>query len=228
MQVFTVTAEALRDDRLDAFCYAPELQSLRALLRSGEDAGKIRIRAGREFALVPRLTTEEKDALSRQRMRYIEITSVTRDGVIVMPTEGALEDLPTRGWLRVRQNDVLFAKNNSSRGTAVLVPEWFDGGLATTGFVGVRPSDEEEALILWSVFRSEAWRTQVYYLAITASQPEVREEIFQSEMLIPWPASADQTRAICESAKRVLAARERERQAADENRDILQGLLTND
>jgi len=224
-QVFTVPAERLSDHRLDAFYYAPELHALRARLRARSDAGAIQIRTGRDFQLVPRLSRPEKDALAGQRMQYVEITSVTRDGLIVAPIQGAFEDLPTRGELRVRHNDVLFAKNNSSRGTAVLVPKWFDGGLATTGFIGVRPADEEEALILWSVFRSETWRVQVYYLAITASQPEVRDDIFQQEMLIPWPATSRQRNLICDSASRVLAARDDERSAAEANQRTVDELL---
>ena len=141
------------------------------------------------------------------------------------PTEKLFEELPTRAELVLQPLDVLFAKNNSSRGTSVLVPEWLDGGLATSGFISIRPEDEENALILWSSFRLEAWRKQVYYLAITASQPEVRDDIFANEMLVSWPANEEQHERIVGSARAILRARERERLALEANRQTLQEVL---
>lgn len=220
MQVFVVEAEALSEHRLDAFYYAPELTETRNRLRMRAEAGDIVLKRGMDFNLAPRLSKKEKDSMRGSVCRYIEITSVTRDGMIVSPMEDNFEDLPTRAEFQLQPFDVLFAKNNSSRGTSVLVPEWFDGGLATSGFINVRARDEDEAFILWSVFRSELWRQQIYYLAITASQPEVRDEIFRNEMLIPWPASEEQQANVVGSAKGIMSARDQERLAVETNRQV--------
>ena len=206
MQVFVVKAEDINLDRLDAFYYAPELLELRETLNQRASAGMLELRLGRDFQLVPYLSTRQKDTLPDQAYDYIEISSVTRDGMIVAPQRGPIADLPTRAALLLRENDVLFAKNNSSRGTSVLVPEWMAGGLASSGFINVRADSFDDALILWSIFKSEEWRKQIYYLAVTASQPEVREEIFLSEMLIPWPVDEMHRTRILESAKRTLDA----------------------
>lgn len=120
-------------------------------------------------------------------LKYFEIGDVTIDGTIVKYREDYFENLPTRARLKVNKGDIIFAKNNSSRGTTVIIPDWFDNGLVTTGFIGIRPANYEQALILWNALESEFFRKQIYYLAITASQPEVRENIFQNECLIPWP-----------------------------------------
>lgn len=125
----------------------------------------------------------------------------------------------------VKENDVIFAKNNSSRGTTVLIPNWFDNSLVTTGFIGIRPKSYEDSLILWSVLESEFFRKQVYYLAITASQPEVRERIFKKEMLIPWPANEDEIDKIKGYAKQVVEKREIFRAALNESKAHLQKLL---
>ena len=87
--------------------------------------------------------------------------------------------MPTRARLQVKTGDIIFAKNISSRGTTILVPKWFDGQLVTTGFVGIRPKNNDEGLILWSIMESELFRKQVYYLSVTASQPELRDEFFK-------------------------------------------------
>ena len=228
LQVFVVPATELADHRLDAFYYAPELRALRGQLEARADAGKIILKRGEDFEVVPRMSSMEKKALHGRVCQYIEITSVTRDGLIASPIEKAFEELPTRAEFTLRSHDVLLAKNNSSRGTAVLVPDWLDGGLATSGFISVRPADEDDALVLWSVFRSEVWRKQVYYLAITASQPEIRDEIFDNEMLIPWPATKAQRERIESSARAILQARERERLASKENHRTLQEALIGD
>ena len=224
LQVFVVPADELRE-RIDAFNYAPDLRLLRERLTKKAESGDIVLKTGADFCLVPRISLRDKIALRGSVRDYIEITGVTRDGLVVESQQAVFEDLPTRAQILLQTGDVLFAKNNSSRGTAVLVPEWLDSGLATSGFISVRPDDEDEALMLWSIFRSEAWKTQVYYLAITASQPEVRDEIFNNDMLIPWPATAVQRSQVVISARRILQARKEERRAVEENRQTIDDFL---
>ena len=224
MQVFVVPAEKLAD-RLDAFYYAPHLRELHRVLEERATAKKIGLKRGRDFNLTPRLKPTDKAGLRGQQLPYVEIGGVTRNGMILEPLEALFEDMPSRAELQLEKSDVLFARCIRSRGIAVIAPAWMDGGLATSGFISVRPRDEDEALILWSVFRSEIWKRQVYYLSVTATQPEVREDTFLEEMLIPWPANEDQKHRILESARRLLRAHDEERQAATENRQTLDGLF---
>ena len=224
LQVFVVPVDEL-GERLDAFYYSPELRTLRERLAQRADSGDIVLKKGRDFRLAPRLPNGDRERLRREILRYIEITGITRDGIVVDYQEAPLEDLPSRAQIPLQIGDVLFAKNISSRGTAIAVPEWLDGGMATSGFISVRPDSEEDALILWSVFRSEGWRTQVYYLSATASQPEIRDDTFRDEMLIPWPATDERQSRIVESARRILEAREAERLATEANRQTVDDYL---
>ena len=223
-QVFVVGADALQG-RLDAFSYAPELNSLRERLAEREDAGAISLKRGRDFNLAQGLDADDKQRLQGQPCSYIEISDITRDGLVVSQTDALYEELPTRAKWEVKPWDVLFAKKITSRGTAVVIPESMDGFLVTSGFMSVRPRDEEESLILWTVFRSEIWRKQIYYLSITASQPEIRDHIFQDEMLIPWPVTEEQRTRIVNSARELLDAQQSERLAAGRNRTTLDDLL---
>ena len=225
LQVFSVPRCEL-SERLDAFYYAPELKALRERLREKAEAEEIILKTGRDFSLIQPMSAGDRELLRREVLRYIEITGVTRHGIVVDYQEAPLEDLPSRAKLRLQEWDVLFAKNNSSRGTTIAVPAWLDGGTATTGFISVRPDSEEDSLILWTVMRSETWRKQIYYLAVTASQPEVREHIFRDEMLIPWPATPEQRERVVESARRVLTARESERLATEQNQGIVDDYLS--
>lgn len=102
---------------------------------------------------------------------------------------------------------MIFAKNNSSRGTTVIIPSEFDGQLVTTGFIGLRPKSQDEKYLLWGILESEFFRKQIYYLSITASQPEVRETIFKNEIIIPIPKDKKAKQNIIDSAVQAEKAR---------------------
>lgn len=202
-QTFVVPADKLDSKRLDAFYYAPDLARTRANLQARVAEGRVDILSGRDLYIVPKLTAREEDACKGKIFRYFEIGDVTREGSIVTSREDYFENLPTRARLQVRANDVLFAKNISSRGTAVIAPPEFDGQLVTTGFIAIRPETREDALLLWSIFTSEIFRKQVYYFAITAVQPEIRESIFEREFLLPVPMVGEQREGLIGSSRRV-------------------------
>ena len=138
-QAFTVAPGDLNTQRLDAFYYSPDLARTRAAISRAAERGALQLVSGKDFEVVPVLKSDEASALEGEVFRYFEIGDVTREGAIVRHREDLFENLPTRARLRVRRGDVLFARNNSSRGTAVIVPEEFDGQLVTTGFLAVRP-----------------------------------------------------------------------------------------
>ena len=198
LQIFTVEADQLQD-RLDAFYYAPELVQLRQQLMKADNEGKIEVLSGKDVSVIKELSSAQVQELEGQVFQYFEIGDVTRYGAIVNRKQGAIEDLPTRGRLQVHADDVVFAKNNSSRGTTVIIPESFDGALVTTGFIGIRPDSPEESLLWWSVLSSEAVRKQVYYLAVSASQPEIRPEIFREEFMLPYPTPAYRENLLAEA-----------------------------
>ncbi len=203
LQIFTVSPKDLNLKRLDAFYYSPELKQSRKNIKDLFDSGKIDLKKGSDFNLIKTMKKEDSEKCFGKFFKYFEITDVTIDGSIVSNIEDSFENLPTRARLKVRKNDVIFAKNNSSRGTTVLIPAWFNNNLVTTGFIGIRPKDYEEALILWSIFESEFFRKQIYYLSITASQPEVRDNIFNEEFLIPYPKTKNQRDSLVSAAMRV-------------------------
>jgi len=208
MQIFIVGPEQLDTDRLDAFFYAPELQILRERIKEARDKGSIDIKTGQDFKIIDEISASDVRSLLGKSYKYLEIGDVTRGGDIVKWREDSIENLPTRARLLVQTNDVVFAKNNSSRGTTVIVPDRFNNALVTTGFLGIRPSNLDEAILLWSVLSSEAVRKQIYYLAVTASQPEIRRNIFEDEFILPLPREPYRTQVI-QQAKSIWDARKK-------------------
>ncbi len=207
LQIFIVKPENLYISRLDAFYYSPELKNIKNLLNNKNDKGEIIIKKGSDFNIIKETKKDEEKQYYGNIFKYFEIGDVTIDGTIVKHRIDNFENLPTRARLFVQAGDVIFAKNNSSRGTTVIIPKWFDNNFVTTGFIGIRPNNEEEALLLWNIFESELFRKQIYYLSITASQPEVRHTIFKNEILIPWPVDDSLKEKILNNVKKIETAR---------------------
>ncbi|HRI73388.1 MAG TPA: N-6 DNA methylase [Fimbriimonadaceae bacterium] len=192
-QIWLVGPEEITAERIDAFYYCPELRDAWAKLDSLSGTKR-----GRDFRLRRKLRREDKMVLrdSGEVLRYIEIGDVTRYGLITKFLELPFSELPTRGEYRVKSGDVLVAINNSSRGTVVLVPEEFDGAICTSGFLVIEPRSEEEGLLLWYSLRSEICRKQFYYLAQTASQPEIKLEYWLNEFRVPLPVGSARAEAL--------------------------------
>lgn len=201
LQIFRLSPDDLNRQRLDAFYYSPELRKARKKLLELEKEKKIILKRGADFDILPEISQRDEENYSGRSFKYFEIGDVTVDGTIVKFKEDYFEALPTRARLQVKKNDLVFAKNNSSRGTTVIIPAEFSGQLVTTGFIGIRPQNEDEKYLLWGIMESDFFKMQVYYYAITASQPEIRDNIFREEFLLPIPTSDDVKHQIIDVAK---------------------------
>ena len=200
-QVWLVKPEDIRASRLDAFYYAPDLRNVWSEMANMKSQGKIELKNGKNFTLRSKISANDQAALVKSgvKLKYIEIGDVTRYGLITKHIEDTLDKLPTRGEYMIHQGDILMAINNSSRGTVVLVPKEFDGAICTSGFLVIKPRSEDEGHLLWYSLRSEPVRKQLYYLAQTASQPELKKDSWEQELKIPIPAGESRQNAIATS-----------------------------
>ena len=139
--------------------------------------------------------------MSGDFFRYIEIGDVTSYGLITHYIDVPFDEIPSRGEYQVKKGDIIFALNNSSRGTVVYVPEEFDNMICTSGFLVIRPENEEEGLLLWYSLRSEICRQQIYYLAQTASQPELKIESWNKYFKIPLPSTKNKAKTLADAKK---------------------------
>lgn len=121
---------------------------------------------------------------------------MTRYGLVTSYSIGTIDELPTRGEYEVKEGDILFAINTSSRGTVARIPkELEDGAICTSGFLVIVPSSKEEGHLLWYSLRSEFCRKQVFYLAQTASQPELKSWL-ENEFVVPLPVGSARMEAL--------------------------------
>ncbi|MDR1482745.1 MAG: N-6 DNA methylase [Synergistaceae bacterium] len=198
LQYWLVVPDKITDERFDAFFYSPELYETYKRLNAASESGNIELLKGNKLVLRKKLTSaEKKDMRDDGRLyKYIEISDVTQYGLITSYAEDVFEALPTRGEYQVRAGDVLLALNNSSRGTVVLVPDEFDRAICTSGFLVIVPNTREDGLLLWYALRGESCKKQIYYLAQTASQPELKIDMWNEYFLIPLPSGPERMKAL--------------------------------
>lgn len=200
-QVWLVPPKSISESRLDAFYYAPELKQVQKLIDAHAKAGKVEAHRGKDFDLRAKISRDERLKLEEDQaeLKYIEISDVTPYGLIVSSTTGTINELPTRGQYRIETGDVLVAINARSRGTVVLVPAQYDGAICTSGFLVIKPRTKEEGLLLWYTLRSDMCRHQIYYLAQTASQSELKPNSWREIFRIPFPLGELRKAAIKEA-----------------------------
>lgn len=193
-QAWLVSPEQISLKRFDAFYYSPDLKNVKESLNKFKNEGLVEIHFGKEFKLASKLDKNSKKNLinSGNLFKYIEISDVTDYGLILKHISGTFDKLPSRGDYQVQTGDILVALNISSRGTVLIVPEEFNNAICTSGFLVIRPKNEEEGLLLWYSLRSEFCRKQIYYLSQTASQPELKKEVWNNEFLIPMPLNHEE------------------------------------
>lgn len=198
LQYWLISPEKLTTERFDAFFYCPELHNTYTKIQCAANAKKIELLDAGKLKLRKKLTGKEKNRMRQNESlyRYIEISDVTKYGLITNYIEDVFGNLPTRGEYQIHTGDVLVALNNSSRGTVVLVPKEFDNAICTSGFLVVVPQSQSEGLLLWYALRSEICRKQIYYLAQTASQPELKLDAWERYFQIPLPTGRAKKEAV--------------------------------
>lgn len=200
-QIWLVAPEKIKVERIDAFFYAPELIQSWKKLNSMSKNNEIEIKTGKDFVLRNKLTKKDKAKFRKDNviLKYIEISDVTRYGLITSFITDTIDKLPSRGNYQIKEGDILIAINNSSRGTVVMVPKKFDNAICTSGFLVIKPKNIEEGYLLWYSLRSEICRKQMYYLAQTASQPEMKPDAWENYFKIPFPIDKQKIKAIKEA-----------------------------
>lgn len=198
MQYWLTNSAKFSKERFDAFFYCIDLRNVYKSMTEAQKRKEIEVINASNLNLVAKLSGKEKLELdnSGEIFKYIEIGDVTSYGLITSHITGFFSELPSRGEYQIKKGDVLIALNNSSRGTVVIVPQEFDGAICTSGFFVIRPKNEEEGLLLWYCLRSEYCKKQIYYLAQTASQPELKMESWNKYFKIPLPVGEERIKAV--------------------------------
>ena len=187
MQVFKISHEEFyKNDRWDAFYYSPELRRTQDKIKalSGD---KFELRKGNDFEKIKEISKDKSMRNRSNRYRYVEVGSVDKNGYYFISTRDFLSELPTRARINVKKHTIIVPKSISCLGSVAIIMEDADDLLVSTGFIAIKCKHEEQAISLWAVIRSEIIQKQMFYLSATAVQPEVSNEIFNKDLLIPYP-----------------------------------------
>ena len=224
LQIFIVQQEELKE-RFDAFYYSPELKIIQHKLNKFARNGKIELKTGNDLVLKPDLPASKVRDLDSKIFKYLEVGDVNNRGDIVGYQENQLKNLPTRARKMVATEDVIVAKNISSLGSVAIINENFNGYLVSTGFIVIKPKNRDDAYLLWSILKSDLIQKQMYYLSATAVQPEVSEEIFKTELLIPIPTGSKEKAEIIKTVENIEKQRRAVNSAIDTQDKALMDFL---
>ena len=166
-KVSVVLPPSLLEDRLDAnYYYARYLIEMNSTMGEGE-----KLLADICEISSTRVIDKEKT------YKYVQFSDVSvKTGEIISHTEeDYLDQLPDRAQMLIRKDDVLCARVFDSEENIALVPEEYDGNVASTGFVILRPRDIPSEL-LYYYMRLPSTIKQVRYLCRGTILPSCRDE----------------------------------------------------
>lgn len=127
------------------------------------------------------------EKISTNNYKYLELGNTDKDlGLVLNVEEDLLINLPTRARQKIKTNDILIPRPIGSTEGIVKVPKELNDQLCSTGFIIIRPKDEDEALLLWAIMKSSLIQQQFFYLQSGSLQPEISPENFK-KILIPMP-----------------------------------------
>lgn len=152
-------------DRIDVAYHTPSYSRIvRRIDRLGE-SGSHTVKRITDFELADRINVREA---GDEIFKYLDIGAIDAERCEIIFSEvqeGTLDSLPARARIKIKENDVIFPLSFDSLGKVAIVPKELDGQLASTGFVVIRNKSFDEAVLLWSIIRSEVMQKQFRHVA---------------------------------------------------------------
>ena len=173
--------------RLDCAYHTPSFRAFLEEIEQRRAAGQHTIKHIVDFVQAPKLNRANTPADSV--FRYVDIGAIDAERCEIIESEiqeGTVDELPDRARILVQTNDVIFPLSYDSLGKVAIIPPSLDGQLVSSGFIGIRCVDEDEALLLWSLLRSETMQKQFRHIASGYTQRGISKDSV-SELQFPIP-----------------------------------------
>jgi len=199
-------------DRLDVDFYAQSYRLLLKKLAKLKADGAIENNKMIDFDISPNIKKEDAQG---KVFRYADIGAIDYDRCEFIRKEcleEAFEELPNRARVLLNENDVIFPLSYDSLGKCAIVPNWMDGQLASTGFMGIRCKNHEEAIFLWALIRSETMQKQFLHTSSGYTQRGISKEHLNAYVLFPIPKDGKVKDAIVNKVKGKLKSASKARQ----------------
>lgn len=174
-------------DRIDCYFNSKQLEKIYEIINN-LDKNKFEIVKAKKLDVISSMDKEEREKNKTHVFKYVDIGNTEKDlGWIMGFEEDILINLPSRAKMKGMENDVLIPRPIGSTQGIIKIPSDFDGELFTTGNIQIRPKDENEAILLWVMLKSDIMQKQFFYLQSGCSQPEISPNNFKKYVLFPFP-----------------------------------------
>ncbi len=174
-------------DRIDCYFNSQQLEKIFEII-NGLDGDKFDIVKSKDLNLIKAMNKNEREEEESHVFKYVDIGNTEKDlGEIKGYDEDILFNLPSRAKMKAKENDVLIPRPIGSTQGIVKVNNEFNNQLFTTGNIQIRPNDEDEAFLLWTMLKSDIMQKQFFYLQSGCSQPEISPNNFKKYILFPFP-----------------------------------------
>jgi len=174
-------------DRIDCYFNSPQLDKIHKIINK-LDKNNFEVIEANRLNIVPIMNKNEREENKTHLFKYVDIGNTEKDlGWVLGFEEDILFNLPSRAKERVSENDILIPRPIGSTQGILKVTSEYDGELFTTGNIQIRPKDEDEAILLWVMLKSDVMQKQFFYLQSGCSQPEISPNNFKKYVLFPFP-----------------------------------------
>jgi len=174
-------------DRIDCYFNSQQLDRIREII-NGLDKKDFEIIQAKNTNLITAMKKEELEESKLHVFKYIDIGNTEKDlGEIQGYEEDILFNLPSRAKMKAKTNDILIPRPIGSTQGIVKVSSEFNNQLFTTGNIQIRPNNEDDAFLLWTMLKSNIIQKQFFYLQSGCSQPEISPNNFEEFVLLPFP-----------------------------------------
>ncbi len=188
--------------RLDCYSYMPSYKKLLKELKSLEKNDKIELLKGENLNVLDPMSKEEYDKLKTKTFKYIDIGNTEKDlGMIKGFEEDLLIALPTRARMIIKENDILIPAPVHSASGIIIIPKEFDGHLCSNGFIVIRPKDYNEAVLLYTILKSDLVQKQFFHLQSGINQQSITDRNFKNFIYIPIPKEKDDKEKMIKNIK---------------------------
>lgn len=185
----TFYVDTLKHDRLDYLYNSKELEAINLFLKVLTEQKMVELVSPSKYHDKSRMISKSKyELLKYSTFKYVDIDNVDKEiGFIRGHQEDVLLKLPTRARQIMKTNDVLLPSPiGSTKGVSIVSPE-YDNQLCSTGFLQLKASSMDEALMLFAILKSTLMQRYFYLVQSGCIQPSIAKKIFNEEIKIPLP-----------------------------------------
>lgn len=174
--------------RLDCYSHMPSYKKLLNKLRTLEKIGKVELIRGENLDIVNQMSKEEYNKLKTQTFKYIDIGNTEKDlGMIRGYEEDLLIALPTRARMIIKENDILIPAPVHSASGIIIIPKEYENQLCSNGFIVIRPKDYNEAILIYTILKSDLLQKQFFHLQSGINQQAITDRNFKNFIYLPIP-----------------------------------------